>query len=135
MGCGVLVLHCRHGQTARVPRCGVDSWLEREIASCRFDDVRHGKRLGVLLEQLSERIGSSIPFACQGWAATKAAYRFFSNARISEDKILAEHFYVPESGSRPFASLVAKRTKRSAWLASSAHDPRAVPDITRCVAC
>jgi len=65
--------------------------LEREIASCQFDDVRHGKRLGVLLEQLSERIGGSIPFACQDWAATKAAYRFFSNARISEDKILAGH--------------------------------------------
>src|SRR5882757_8044723 len=74
------------------PDAEVDSWLEREIASCRFDDVRHGKRLGVLLEQLSERIGGSIPFACQDWAATKAAYRFFSNARISEDKILAGHF-------------------------------------------
>jgi hypothetical protein len=74
------------------PDAEVDSWLEREIASCRFDDVRHGKRLGILLEQLSERIGGSIPFACQDWAATKAAYRFFSNARIREDKILAGHF-------------------------------------------
>jgi Transposase DNA-binding len=74
------------------PDAEIDSWLEREIASCRFDDVRHGKRLGVLLEQLSERIGGSIPFACQDWAATKAAYRFFSNVRISEDKILAGHF-------------------------------------------
>jgi hypothetical protein len=74
------------------PDAEVDSWLEREIASCRFDDVRHGKRLGILLEQLSERIGGSIPFACQDWAATKAAYRFFSNARISKEKILAGHF-------------------------------------------
>jgi hypothetical protein len=74
------------------PDAEVDSWLEREIASCRFDDVRHGKRLRTLLEQLSERIGGSIPFACQDWAATKAAYRFFSNGRISEDKILAGHF-------------------------------------------
>ncbi len=57
--------------------------------------MRNGKRLGVLLEQLSERIGGSIPFACQDWAATKAAYRFFSNARISEDKILAGHFLCP----------------------------------------
>ena len=37
-------------------------------------------------------LGGSIPFACQDWAATKAAYRFFSNGRISEDKILAGHF-------------------------------------------
>src|ERR1700731_4770450 len=74
------------------PDAEVDSWLEREIASCRFDDVRHGKRLGVLLEQLSERIGGRIPFACQDWAATKAAYRFLSNARVDEEKILAGHF-------------------------------------------
>src|ERR1035438_10767900 len=33
-----------------------------------------------------------IPFACQDWAATKAAYRFLSNERISEEKILAGHF-------------------------------------------
>lgn len=28
----------------------------------------------------------------QDWAATKAAYRFFSNERISEEQILAGHF-------------------------------------------
>jgi len=78
----------------------VDSWSEREIASCRFDDVRHGKRLGVLLEQLSERIGGSIPFACQDWAATKAAYRFFSNARISEDTF-GDHQRVCKISSTP----------------------------------
>jgi hypothetical protein len=80
------------GRQRELPDAEVDSWLEREIASCRFDDVRHGKRLRALLEQLSERIGGSIPFACQDWASTKAAYRFFSNDRISEDKILAGHF-------------------------------------------
>ena len=31
-------------------------------------------------------------FACQDWAATKAAYRFLSNARVDEEKILAGHF-------------------------------------------
>jgi len=30
--------------------------------------------------------------ACQDWAATKAAYRFFSNDRVSEAEILAGHF-------------------------------------------
>jgi hypothetical protein len=30
--------------------------------------------------------------ACQDWAATKAAYRFFSNERVSEQEILAGHF-------------------------------------------
>lgn len=70
----------------------ISSWLEREVAGCRFEDTRHGKRFRTLLEQLSDRIGGSIPFACQDWASTKAAYRFLSNDRISEDRILEGHF-------------------------------------------
>ena len=37
-------------------------------------------------------MGASIPLACQDWANTKAAYRFFSNDRVSEEEILAGHF-------------------------------------------
>src|ERR1700720_1520369 len=70
----------------------IGSWLEREVAGCQFEDVRHGKRLRTLVDQLSGQIGGSIPFACQGGAATKAAYRFLSNARVDEGKILAGHF-------------------------------------------
>ena len=70
----------------------IGAWLEREVAGCKFRDMRHGKRLRTLLGQLSERIGGSIPFACQDWASTKAAYRFLSNERVSEEKILAGHF-------------------------------------------
>ena len=60
----------------------IGSWLEREVAGCQFRDVRHGKRFVTLLTQLSGHLGGSIPFACQDWAATKAAYRFLSNARV-----------------------------------------------------
>jgi hypothetical protein len=63
-----------------------------ELARCEFRDTRHGKRLQRLLEQLSEKIGGSIPWACQDWANTKAAYRFFSNDRVSEEEILGGHF-------------------------------------------
>jgi hypothetical protein len=70
----------------------IEDWLENEVASCEFQDVRHGKRFRTLLSQLSGRIGGSIPFACQDWAATKAAYRFLSNTRVDEGKILAGHF-------------------------------------------
>ena len=70
----------------------IGSWLEREVAGCQFEDVRHGKRFRTLLGQLSEQIGGSIPFACQDWAATKAAYRFLANPRVDEGKILAGHF-------------------------------------------
>ncbi len=37
-------------------------------------------------------MGESLPLACQDWANTKAAYRFFSNERVSEAEILAGHF-------------------------------------------
>lgn len=37
-------------------------------------------------------MGQSIPLVCQNWANTKAAYRFFSNDRVSEADILAGHF-------------------------------------------
>lgn len=36
--------------------------------------------------------GESIPLVCEDWANTKAAYRFLSNDRVSEAKILAGHF-------------------------------------------
>jgi hypothetical protein len=37
-------------------------------------------------------VGQSIPLVCQDWANTKAAYRFFSNDRVSEADILSGHF-------------------------------------------
>jgi hypothetical protein len=43
------------------------------------------------VEQLAEGVGESIPWACQDWASTKAAYRFFSNKRVREEQILAGH--------------------------------------------
>ncbi len=46
----------------------------------------------MLMEQLSKGIGRPIPLACGDWAATKAAYRFLDNDRVSEAEILAGHF-------------------------------------------
>ena len=37
-------------------------------------------------------IGQAIRFACQDWANTKAAYRFFCNDRVDEEAILSSHF-------------------------------------------
>jgi hypothetical protein len=42
--------------------------------------------------RLGQRIGESVPTACQDWVTTKAAYRFFSNPRIDEGIILGGHF-------------------------------------------
>ncbi len=59
----------------------MDGWIDSELAECQFSDPRLKARLGQLLTDLSQRIGATTPAACQDWAATKAAYRFFDNAR------------------------------------------------------
>jgi hypothetical protein len=53
------------------------SWLDEELAGSTFAYARLGQRLRRLLEQLGGAMGASLPLACQDWAATKAAYRFF----------------------------------------------------------
>ena len=59
------------------------AWFDREVAGCRLADRRLDKRLRGLLERMGDAMGASIPLACQDWASTKAAYRFFSNVSNS----------------------------------------------------
>jgi hypothetical protein len=70
----------------------VKHWTEREIDEGAFKDARLGRRFAELLKQISDGMGGSIPFACQDWASTKAAYRFFANGRVEEADILSGHF-------------------------------------------
>lgn len=69
-----------------------ESWIQGELVGCQFKDERLSKRFSMVLKQLAEGTAESIPFACQDWANTKAAYRFFANERVSEADILAGHF-------------------------------------------
>ncbi len=71
---------------------GTEAWVVRELAGCNFADERLNKRLHKLVAQIGSAMGQSIPLVCQDWANTKAAYRFFSNDRVSETDILAGHF-------------------------------------------
>ena len=70
----------------------MDAWIEHELDGCRFPDQRLKARLGKLVSDLGHRICSTLPMACQDWAATKAAYRFFDNPRVDESIILDGHF-------------------------------------------
>jgi Transposase DNA-binding/Transposase DDE domain len=70
----------------------MDAWIDRELDEAEFPDRRLRARLGKILGDLGRRIGATVPMACQDWAATKAAYRFFSNRRVDEGIILAGHF-------------------------------------------
>lgn len=67
-------------------------WSDREVDEGAFKDARLGRRFADLLKQLGDGMGGSIPFACQDWANTKAAYRFFSNTKVEEADILSGHF-------------------------------------------
>ena len=70
----------------------IETWIEQECAASVFKDVRLKWRFVGLLKSIARTIGGSIPFVCQDWANTKAAYRFLSNERVSEAEILAGHF-------------------------------------------
>jgi hypothetical protein len=67
-------------------------WVEEETSGCDLGDARLNRRLGMILEDIGERPDRSLPTAFQDWANTKAAYRFFANVNVSEDKILEGHF-------------------------------------------
>ena len=70
----------------------MDVWADHELNGGEFPDQRLKTRLAKLLGDLGRKIGETVPTACQDWAATKAAYRFFSNQRVDESIILAGHF-------------------------------------------
>jgi transposase-like protein len=84
------------GGGARADRAGAcggsESWVDGELACDAFGDKRLADRLRRLLHQLEGAVGQPLPLACQDWANTKAAYRFFSNERFAEDAILSGHF-------------------------------------------
>lgn len=88
---GLILRDRARGTTTRAVR-SAEGWVDREVAGSEFRDARLCDRFRKLLAQLGSAMGQSIPLVCQDWANTKAAYRFFSNDRVSEADILAGHF-------------------------------------------
>jgi hypothetical protein len=58
------------------PPAAQKHWVDEEVLASEFKDQRLGKRFKMVLKQLSEATAESIPWACQDWANTKAAYLF-----------------------------------------------------------
>jgi hypothetical protein len=79
-------------QPVSSPNQETTGWIDEELAACPLPDQRLRQRLQQLLQQFSSGLGESIPLACQDWAHTKAAYRFFSNERVTEQDILEGHW-------------------------------------------
>src|SRR5512135_3204072 len=75
-------------------------WAEEELGRADLGDERVSRRLVRLAEDLSARPTASIPQACQGWAETKAAYRFFAREELDWRAILQPHWERTEERMR-----------------------------------
>lgn len=67
------------------------SWAEAELNGIDLGDERLNKRAIKMLDRFSEKPTLSIPGACNGWAETQAAYRFFAHEDVECADILAPH--------------------------------------------
>ena len=65
--------------------------IGNELDAIDLRDKRLNDRGKQLLEVLFADPAASINSACQGWAETQAAYRFFDNPKVSPEKILQSH--------------------------------------------
>jgi len=107
-----------------------ERWFDDELSGCHLGDGRLDRRLRQLVDRMDAGLGETIPLACQDWASTKAAYRFFSNERVSEEEILRGHF---DATRRRFAAtegpiLVLHDTTEFTWKRSR---PEAVGFTTK----
>lgn len=69
----------------------LESWPEQEMLTANFGDARLQRRAHLILGALSQRPEGSIPSACCGWAETQAAYRLFSNEKVTAERVLEPH--------------------------------------------
>jgi hypothetical protein len=67
------------------------SWVENELGEGSLGDRRLTRRAKMLLDRLVSQPSPSLPTACRGWGETQAAYRFFDNAKVTDQKVLAPH--------------------------------------------
>jgi hypothetical protein len=66
-------------------------WARAEFGAAQLGDKRRTARLVQLAQHLGERPEVSLPQALEQTAALKAAYRFFDNADIAHESVLAPH--------------------------------------------
>src|ERR1051325_5434724 len=67
------------------------TWAAQELATADFGDARLTKRLVRIVADKLANPTASIPQASGSWAATKAAYNFFSSKQFSTDCIRDAH--------------------------------------------
>jgi len=68
-----------------------NEWAQLEFSSADLGDARRGKRLVQVAFALVQCPSGTLTQAFPDWAELKAAYRLFSNPKVSHEKILASH--------------------------------------------
>jgi hypothetical protein len=66
-------------------------WAIEEFAQVELQDARLNRRCQELAVTLGQQPNAPINQACEEWADTKAAYRFFDNANVTPAGIVAPH--------------------------------------------
>lgn len=66
-------------------------WAASELQFADLGDIRRNKRLIRLVEDLAAQPNASVPQASGDWAATQAAYEFWSSRRIKAQAIGEAH--------------------------------------------
>ena len=66
-------------------------WCSTELQTLDLGDQRLNRRLVTTAGQLAAQPLAPINQACADWAATKASYRLFANAKVAPEKILRPH--------------------------------------------
>jgi len=81
------------GRRQEIPDSELGGWLEREIAGCRFEDARHGKRFRTLPGAAHRAHRWQHPIRLSGLGEhQRPPIDFLRTKEVSDDKILAGHF-------------------------------------------
>jgi len=68
-----------------------EDWVENEFLTLFIGDARIDERAKKILEGFGRNPGGTISQVFQSWGEIKACYRFFSNDRITPERILSPH--------------------------------------------
>lgn len=83
------------------------SWATEEFSKIRLKDKRLNQRCQKVAEALEQQSTEPINQACEDWADTKAAYRFFDNPKVTPDQILAPHYQRTVKRMKSYAVVLA----------------------------
>jgi len=67
------------------------NWCNEEFANIELKDTRLNNRCQTLAIAFNAQPNVPINQACEDWADTKAAYRFFDNDKVTHERILSSH--------------------------------------------